>query len=159
MPVCLDPRPRLMRGIGEKLSAPLDLPPLPAVLVNPGVALATKTVFAGWKPAARVGRAVSMSRRLRKLASRKQLLQLLAAQPNDLEGSAIALAPVIAEVLAELARACRLPAGPHVGLGRDLLRPFLISSRKPPPRRKPWRGKYPDWWVARRRSASAAATR
>ena len=49
--VCLDPRPRVMRGIGEILSAPLDLPPLPAVLVNPGVALATKSVFAGWKPA------------------------------------------------------------------------------------------------------------
>ena len=48
VPVCLDPRPRLMRGIGEKLSAPLVLPPLHAVLVNPGVALATKDVFAGW---------------------------------------------------------------------------------------------------------------
>ena len=40
VPVCLDPRPRIMRGIGEVLSAPLALPPLPAVLVNPGVALA-----------------------------------------------------------------------------------------------------------------------
>src|SRR6185369_4752246 len=49
VPVCLDPRPRIMRGIGERLSAPLALPPLPAVLVNPGVALATKDVFARWK--------------------------------------------------------------------------------------------------------------
>ncbi len=48
VPVCLDPRPRLMWGIGEKLSAPLNLPKLSAVLVNPGVALATKDVFAGW---------------------------------------------------------------------------------------------------------------
>ena len=46
VPVCLDPRPRVMRGIGEVLSAPLDLPPLAAVLVNPGVAVSTKEVFA-----------------------------------------------------------------------------------------------------------------
>ena len=46
MPVCLDPRPRLMCGIGDILSAPLDVPRLPAILVNPGVAVATKEVFA-----------------------------------------------------------------------------------------------------------------
>ncbi len=46
VPVCLDPRPRVMRGIGDVLSAPLDLPRLPAVLVNPGVAVPTKDVFA-----------------------------------------------------------------------------------------------------------------
>ena len=46
VPVCLDPRPRLMRGIGDMLSEPLDLPRLPAVLVNPGVAVPTKDVFA-----------------------------------------------------------------------------------------------------------------
>src|SRR5215470_10275932 len=45
VPVCLDPRPRVMRGIGDVLSDPLDLPPLPAVLVNPGVAVPTKAVF------------------------------------------------------------------------------------------------------------------
>ncbi len=50
VPVCLDPRPRLMRGIGDLLSDPLDLPRLPAVLVNPGVAVPTRDVFAALKP-------------------------------------------------------------------------------------------------------------
>jgi 4-diphosphocytidyl-2-C-methyl-D-erythritol kinase len=99
VPVCLDPRPRLMQGIGEKLSAPIALPLLSALLINPGVALATKDVFAGWSVASEpavpfdfdaVARADSYAR----------LLPLLLAQPNDLEGSAIALAPVIAEMLA-----------------------------------------------------------
>src|SRR6266481_5009635 len=45
VPVCLDPRARLMRGIGDILSAPLDLPRLFALLVNPGVVVATKDVF------------------------------------------------------------------------------------------------------------------
>jgi 4-diphosphocytidyl-2-C-methyl-D-erythritol kinase len=40
VPVCLDPRPRRMRGIGDILSDPLDLPRLFAVLVNPGVGVA-----------------------------------------------------------------------------------------------------------------------
>ena len=46
VPVCLDPRPRIMRGIGEMLSAPLRLPALHAVLVNPGVPVPTGAVFA-----------------------------------------------------------------------------------------------------------------
>src|SRR5262249_32697049 len=48
VPVCVDVKPRVMRGIGEVLSVPLALPPLPGVLVNPGVPLATKDVFAAF---------------------------------------------------------------------------------------------------------------
>ena len=36
VPVCLEPRARLMRGIGDILSDPLDVPRLAAILVNPG---------------------------------------------------------------------------------------------------------------------------
>ncbi len=77
VPVCLDPRARLMRGIGEILSEPLELPALPAVLVNPGVALATKAVFAGWKPAAASPRRRRSSTRSRQRQAREQLLQFL----------------------------------------------------------------------------------
>ena len=45
VPVCLDPRPRMMRGIGDILSGPVALPKLSAVLVNPRVAVPTKDVF------------------------------------------------------------------------------------------------------------------
>jgi 4-diphosphocytidyl-2-C-methyl-D-erythritol kinase len=45
VPVCLDPRPRLMRGVGDILSDPLQLPRLHVVLVNPGVIVATRDVF------------------------------------------------------------------------------------------------------------------
>jgi 4-diphosphocytidyl-2-C-methyl-D-erythritol kinase len=101
VPVCLDPRPRIMRGIGEQLSPPLALPPLPAVLVNPGVALPTKAVFAGWtaspEPAARLDEPA-----LGKLADAHALVQRLVEQTNDLEPPAMALQPVIAEVLTAL---------------------------------------------------------
>ena len=42
VPVCLDPRPRVMRGIGDILSNPIDLPEIPVLLVNPGVRVPTK---------------------------------------------------------------------------------------------------------------------
>ncbi len=89
VPVCLDPRPRLMRGIGEKLSEPLVLPPLSAVLVNPGVALATKSVFAGWSP----GNATAPFdlAAVAKLESADQLLGILKNEQNDLERPAIML--------------------------------------------------------------------
>ena len=47
VPVCLEPKARMMRGIGEVLSDPVDLPELPAVLVNPGVAVPTKRCVRG----------------------------------------------------------------------------------------------------------------
>src|SRR5262252_7808990 len=46
VPVCLEARARVMRGIGDVLSPPLDFPGLPALLVNPGVAVPTRDVFA-----------------------------------------------------------------------------------------------------------------
>lgn len=108
VPVCLDPRPRLMRGIGDILSAPLAVPPLPAVLVNPGVAVATKSVFIRWTPAAEPA-ALDLSK-FGVALSRDECLRLLALHGNDLESPAIALEPTIAEVLAALRAlpGCRL---------------------------------------------------
>jgi 4-diphosphocytidyl-2-C-methyl-D-erythritol kinase len=45
VPVCLDPRPRIMRGIGEILSAPMTLPKLGILVVHPGLAVPTGPVF------------------------------------------------------------------------------------------------------------------
>ena len=45
VPVCLDSRARIMAGIGERLGLPLTLPPLFALLVNPGVPVQTASVF------------------------------------------------------------------------------------------------------------------
>ena len=45
VPVCLASRARIMAGIGERLGAALTLPPLFALLVNPGVPVDTAPVF------------------------------------------------------------------------------------------------------------------
>lgn len=101
VPVCLDPHPRMMRGIGEVLSRPITLPPLPAVLVNPGVALPTKSVFVRWKPTSSSAAALDVAA-FGNVSDAKELVQLLAGQSNDLEAPAVALQPVIADVLAAL---------------------------------------------------------
>ena len=97
--VCLDPRPRIMRGVGEQLSAPFQLPALPAVLVNPGVALPTKDVFAAFDPEQAAYRPSSGPPSLN---ARDELFAFLQAQPNDLEPAAISLRPVIGDVLAAM---------------------------------------------------------
>ena len=128
VPVCLDPRTRLMRGIGEKLSAPLKLPPLDAVLVNPGVAVATKDVFAGWKPVAGPGASLDAAA-MAQLANPAQFLQFLQSQANDLETPAVCACPGHRRGARRLARAARLRCRPHVGLGRDLLCADVVRRR------------------------------
>jgi 4-diphosphocytidyl-2-C-methyl-D-erythritol kinase len=145
VPVCLDPRTRLMRGIGEKLSAPLKLPPLAAVLVNPGVAVATKEVFSGCKPMA--GPGVSLdSAALAQLANPKQFLQFLQSQANDLETPAVALAPVIAEALALLRALPGCAVARMSGSGATCFA-LMSSAAAAAAAAKTMQGKFPDWWV------------
>jgi 4-diphosphocytidyl-2-C-methyl-D-erythritol kinase len=145
VPVCLDPRPRLMRGIGEVLSAPLKLPALPAVLVNPGAALSTKSVFAGWKRAASQVLSLDVTS-MAKVSRREEYFQLLATQTNDLETAATALAPVIADVLAALRAlaGCRLAR--MSGSGATCFALFS-SAAAAIEGAKSLSGKYPHWWL------------
>lgn len=145
VPVCLDPRTRLMRGIGEKLSAPLKLPPLAAVLVNPGVAVATKDVFAGWRPVA--GPTASLdAAALARLADPGQFLQFLHSQANDLETPAVALAPVIAEALAALRALPACAVARMSGSGATCFA-LMSSAAAAAAAAKTMQGKFPDWWV------------
>ena len=96
VPVCLESRARSMRGVGEKLSAPFKLPPLPAVLVNPGIPLATRDVFARYSAAPS---STSLGDPPR---DRDALIEYLKQHGNDLTQAATACAPVVDGVLAAL---------------------------------------------------------
>jgi 4-diphosphocytidyl-2-C-methyl-D-erythritol kinase len=98
VPVCLRSRAAMMAGLGEKVAPLENAAPLPAILVNPGVGLSTAAVFKqlgapsyltspkstpavfGWRNAAEAAAYLKDGR-------------------NDLQTSAIALAPAIGEVL------------------------------------------------------------
>jgi 4-diphosphocytidyl-2-C-methyl-D-erythritol kinase len=145
VPVCLDLRPRVMRGIGDELSACLDLPSLPAVLVNPGVAVPTKDVFAALR--------LSVGEQAQPAVSETELprqpdalIEYVADHGNDLEPAAISLQPIIADVLALLReqRGCRLAR--MSGSGATCLGVFgsrnaaLAAARS-------IKTKQPHWWV------------
>jgi len=102
VPVCVDLRARVMRGIGEILSEPFVLPPLPAVLVNPGVPVETRSVFRALAAVRDGGRAALADPEpdWGAIRSSAALVEAVARGRNDLEPVAISLAPSVAEVLA-----------------------------------------------------------
>jgi 4-diphosphocytidyl-2-C-methyl-D-erythritol kinase len=145
VPVCLDPRPRTMRGIGERLSKPLSLPALPAVLVNPGIELQTRAVFA------RLGRARGGKAARSGLANivptdREALFAFLEDHGNDLEPPAIALAPPVARVLKTLRAlpGCRLAR--MSGSGATCFGLFA-SSRAAAAGARALAQAHPRWWI------------
>jgi 4-diphosphocytidyl-2-C-methyl-D-erythritol kinase len=148
VPVCLDPRPRVMRGIGEILSGPLALPKLPAVLVNPRVAVPTKDVFAALRARRQTQEPIATGAafEIRSRWKTTDLIETLADEPNDLEAPAIVIAPVVAQVLADLRalRGCRLAR--MSGSGATCFGLFGTAPAAAAAART-LRGKHPDWWV------------
>jgi 4-diphosphocytidyl-2-C-methyl-D-erythritol kinase len=105
VPVCLAGRAARMGGVGEVLSPAPALPRFGMVLVNPGVAVSTPSVFR-----ARTGPYSAPSVLARGWADAAAMAADLAALGNDLEAPAVALCPAIGEVLAALGatRGCLL---------------------------------------------------
>ncbi len=98
VPVCLEPRPRRMRGIGEVLSDVPPPPPLHLCLVNPGRPLATPAVFAAL--AARQNAPMPDLPAARDAA---ELAAWLSRQRNDLEAPARTVEPAVGVALALIA--------------------------------------------------------
>jgi 4-diphosphocytidyl-2-C-methyl-D-erythritol kinase len=138
--VCLDPRPRLMRGIGDVLSDRLPLPSLHAILVNPGVMLATRDVFAALRV---FGQAEAAPLAAPGVAG---LLAALARSGNDLEEPAMRLAPVIADVLAALRDLSGCRMGRMSGSGATCFGVFEHGAAAVAGARR-LRVAHPSWWV------------
>lgn len=102
VPVCVESRARIMTGIGERLGPPLPLPPLFALLVNPGVPVETVAVFRELGlQAGEAGLGAGISASLVP-DTMPGLIAALATSGNDLEAPALRVAPVIDAVLAAL---------------------------------------------------------
>lgn len=146
VPVCLSPRARMMRGAGETLSEALEIPPLPAVLVNPGVPVETRAVFAklGLAPGEDAGGAPHP--RIATGTGAEALLAALAKGRNDMEDAACLQAPVIVDVLSVLraARGCRLAR--MSGSGATCFGLFA-SPRAASRAAKVIRAQHPGWWA------------
>lgn len=140
--VCLMRQAARMQGIGEEVTPIEALPPLFAVLANPGVDVPTPTVFKALK---RKDNA-PMPKKLPKWETTAALIDWLATQRNDLEAPAIASAPEIATTLDAL-RA--LPGARLARMSGSGATCFALFDRREAAEKaaEQLRSARSDWWI------------
>lgn len=143
IPVCVASRPSFMESRGEALTPLTSMPPLPLLLVNPGVAVPTKDVFAAL--AGRSG--TDMKLPVSGFSDLADLLRFLEATSNDLETPALEFQPVIGEVLFAL-RA--LPGALFTRMSGSGATCFALMPDDDGCARAATmlKEKHPTWWVA-----------
>jgi 4-diphosphocytidyl-2-C-methyl-D-erythritol kinase len=144
VPVCIEPRARLVHGIGDELSPPIDLPAMDAVIVFPGTSVATSDVFRTHVSAG-AGRGRYLPSQIP--TERPALLEFLASESNDLEDAAMHLVPAIRDARRILERT-EGPVLPRMtGSGSAV---FAIYANAETASRAATRirDERPDWWVA-----------
>jgi 4-diphosphocytidyl-2-C-methyl-D-erythritol kinase len=99
VPVCLASVAAYMEGRGEILHPIVAVPRLALLLVNPGVSVATKDVFAALQRRSGAAKALPHSG----FSDCAELLRFLETTTNDLEAPARSIQPVIGEVLSAMA--------------------------------------------------------
>jgi len=150
VPVCLASHACDMTGVGETL-LPLNLPKIPAVLANPGVAVATRDVFAalGLRNGELLVGATDVLRGTdwpEDGASLEDWVEVLAASSNDLEEPATRIQPAIGEVIAALSATNGAWLVRMSGSGATC---FAIYENTPDAGRaaEKIRVAHPGWWV------------
>lgn len=138
VPVCMHAGPQRMRGIGEVLTKIRPVPSLHLVLVNPGVAVSTPSVFKALRKRQNTPMDTCCG-----WQDGDGFLGWLALQRNDLEDPARRVAPVIAEVLASLSDAALVRMS---GSGATC---FGVYSDHHAAKAAEARiaKEHPDWWV------------
>ncbi len=143
--VCLNPRARLMHGVGEVLSEPLILPALPAVIVFPASPLATAPVF-GALDLNKIQRREAPYKPDQIPGSFDALIEFLRDEPNDLERTARKLMPVIAEASALLASTAGAQLVRMSGSGSAVFTIYKTREETEAAAGK-IKSQKPDWWV------------
>lgn len=141
VPMCLLGKSARVAGIGDSLS-PVPLPRVPIVLVNPGVPVATKAVFAD-----RQGDFSLPLVTLPALTVPEALADLVQRGGNDLTRPALGLAPVIGEVLRALRAAPGCRAAALSGSGATCFGLFTTRDARTDAAAR-IKTAHPDWWVA-----------
>lgn len=144
VPVCLQPRPQRMRGVGACLEPLPDLPSCGLVLVNPGVAVPTVSVF----DALAHKENPPMPEQVPAFETLDALCIWLAGQRNDLEAAACAQFPEIEAALGALDQAL---VARMSGSGSTCFGLFADAAGVA----EEIAAAHPDWWVVRTRLLAA----
>jgi 4-diphosphocytidyl-2-C-methyl-D-erythritol kinase len=148
VPACLLARPCWLGGIGDRVEPAGALPRCGVVLVNPLIPLPTAKVYRGF------GGPFSPPARFAVPADATALAALLADRRNDLTESAIARAPIIADILERLAglEHCLLARMSGSGATCFALFPHLADAEAAAVH---LRHDAPHWWIAATRLMAA----
>jgi 4-diphosphocytidyl-2-C-methyl-D-erythritol kinase len=146
IPVCLTPTARIFRGRGDHVGPRIQLPPLAAVLVNPGVHVSTPDVFRALKlepGSAGPSQGAGVQNFEGDLNA---LVDLFARDANDLEPPARQLSPLIGEALDAVgavpgARFVRMSGSGSTVFG------LFDTCRQAARAAKAIKASHPQWWV------------
>jgi len=146
VPVCLESRSRMMRGIGETLDAPIALPQLFALVVNPLKTSATPDVFAKIGLARGETHKAPPHPHFTDKMSDDTFLSTLHTGRNDMEAAAITLQPVIGDVKTAVSSlpSCRLTR--MSGSGATVFGLFP-SCRATAAAARLLKREHPEWWI------------
>jgi len=141
VPVCMVARAARMQGIGE-LITPIELPDLPALLVNPGCHVPTGAVFSGLQSRDNAPMPVEIPR----FDSARDCAFWLTEQRNDLEAPARVAAPEIDRVLSDLTASKGALLARMSGSGATCfaLYPTLKAAHMAA---YEIGAEHPDWWI------------
>ncbi|GGH35246.1 4-diphosphocytidyl-2-C-methyl-D-erythritol kinase [Cribrihabitans marinus] len=140
VPVCRLVRAARMQGIGERI-APVGLPALPALLVNPGAHVPTGSVFSALARRDNPG----MPAQIPDFEAPPDCADWLKDQRNDLEVPAIGIAPVIDRALADLRRTSEVLIARMSGSGSTC---FALYPTMKAAHAAAYEigAEHPDWW-------------
>ena len=133
-----------MAGIGDRIGPALELTPLPAVLVNPRVAVPTPRVFAGLGLAR--GEASDYGPAPDPGLHGADFVGALRKGRNDLQASAEVIAPAISDALAALAAGAGVRVARMSGSGATCF--AIYEDRRSACRAaQALKAERPAWWV------------
>jgi 4-diphosphocytidyl-2-C-methyl-D-erythritol kinase len=144
--VCLDSRPSLMTGRGEKVRLVSGFPSCGVLLANPGLPLATQEVYAALK----AGPVPSLPNEVEApdfTGDFAKLIDYVAARGNALEAAAITLVPIIEDMLAALARLDGACLARMSGSGPTCFALFATEEEAKRAAAALARS-HPNWWIA-----------
>ena len=138
-PVCVLSQTAMMEGIGERLTPLPGLGQISAVLINPGVEVSTGAIFKAMDSNPRAKNPAETSRH-------GDLLSRALSGSNDMQDTAIAEAPVIADVLRALAQQPSCELARMSGSGASCFGIFR-SGAQAKAAADSISAANPDWWV------------
>ncbi|HEY5337116.1 MAG TPA: 4-(cytidine 5'-diphospho)-2-C-methyl-D-erythritol kinase [Rhizomicrobium sp.] len=141
VPVCFFGHSAWMYGIGDGIER-TDLPELHAVLVNPGVAVATRDVFAALHDKSGTD-IIDWPQDFRDADA---VIHFLSIMRNDLEAPALKIAPAIGDALAALRAAPGIQLARMSGSGATCFGLFADQASAQSAAQT-ISNTHPDWWV------------